>query len=89
MDNISVVIRGTLMLTRTPEGMRGRVGSVNGLFISMSNQLGGFESGLAAQFLGPIAAVTAGGIGTIVVVTLVAVLWPEMRRLGTLSTKKA
>jgi len=88
MDNISVVVRSTLMLTRTPEEMRGRVSSVNGLFISMSNQLGGFESGLAAQFLGPVVAVAAGGIGTILVVLLVATLWPEMRRLGTLSETK-
>ncbi|MGH2478589.1 MAG: MFS transporter [Ktedonobacteraceae bacterium] len=85
MDNISVVIRSTLLLTRTPEVMRGRVSSVNTLFISMSNQLGGFESGLAAQFIGPIAAVSSGGIGTILVVVLVAALWPEMRRLGSLS----
>lgn len=85
MDNISVVIRGTLLLTRTPEEMRGRVSSVNTLFISMSNQLGGFESGITAQLLGPVVAVSAGGIGTILVVALVAALWPEMRRLGALS----
>ncbi len=63
MDNISVVIRSTLLLTRTPEEMRGRVSSVNTLFINMSNQLGGFESGIAAQLFGPIVAVSAGGIG--------------------------
>jgi MFS family permease len=89
MDNISVVIRGTLALTRTPETMRGRVSAVNGLFISMSNQLGGFESGLAAQFLGPVAAVTLGGIGTVIVVALVTVLWPEVRRFGKLSVEKS
>ncbi|HEU5373845.1 MAG TPA: MFS transporter [Ktedonobacteraceae bacterium] len=87
MDNISVVIRGTLLLTRTPEEMRGRVSSVNTLFISMSNQLGGFESGMAAQFFGPVGAVSAGGIGTILVVILVAILWPEMRKLGALSER--
>lgn len=85
MDNISVVIRGTLLLTRTPEVMRGRVSSVNSLFINMSNQLGGFESGVAAQLFGPVIAVSAGGIGTMLVVGLVAMLWPEMRRLGTLT----
>ncbi len=88
-DNISVVIRSTLVLTRTPEAMRGRVSSVNTLFISMSNQLGGFESGLAAQFLGPIVAVSAGGIGTVLVVVMVAALWPEMRKLGALSETKS
>jgi MFS family permease len=83
-DNISVVIRSTLLLTRTPDEMRGRVSSVNALFINMSNQLGGFESGLLAQLFGPLVAVSAGGLGTILVVLLVATLWPEMRRLGTL-----
>lgn len=85
MDNVSVVIRSTLLLTRTPDEMRGRVASVNALFISMSNQLGGFESGIAAQLLGPIGAVVAGGLGTMLVVSLIAVCWPEMRRLGSLS----
>lgn len=84
-DNVSVVIRSTLLLLRTPEGMRGRVASVDTLFVSMSNQLGGFESGIAAQLLGPIAAVVAGGLGTILVVILIATFWPEMRRLGALS----
>lgn len=84
-DNVSVVIRSTLLLTRTPEEMRGRVASVDTLFVGMSNQLGGFESGLLAQVLGPVAAVSVGGLGTILVVCLVALLWPEMRRLGALS----
>jgi MFS family permease len=83
-DNISVVIRSTLVLVRTPDEMRGRVSSVNSLFIGTSNQLGGFESGLAAQLFGPVIAVVAGGIGTILVVLLVARLWPEMRHLSTL-----
>ncbi len=83
-DNISVVIRSTLVLVRTPDEMRGRVSAVNSLFIGTSNQLGGFESGLAAQLFGPVIAVVAGGIGTILVVILVAWHWPEMRRLTTL-----
>jgi len=83
-DNISVVIRSTLVLVRTPDEMRGRVSAVNSLFIGTSNQLGGFESGLVAQLFGPVIAVVAGGIGTILVVLLVAWLWPEMRRLTTL-----
>jgi MFS family permease len=83
-DNVSVVIRSTLLLVRTPDEMRGRVGSVSSLFIGTSNQLGGFESGVAAQLMGPVLAVVTGGIGTILVVILVAWLWPEMRRLGTM-----
>jgi MFS family permease len=84
-DNVSVVIRSTLVLLRTPDTMRGRVGAVNSLFISASNQLGGFESGLTAQLFGPVAAVVAGGVGTLLVVLLVAWHWPEMRRLGALA----
>jgi MFS family permease len=83
-DNISVVIRSTLVLVRTPDSMRGRIGALNSLFINTSNQLGGFESGFTAQLFGPVAAVAAGGIGTLLVVLLVAWRWPEMRRLTTL-----
>ncbi len=83
-DNISVVIRSTLLLIRTPDEMRGRVSAVSSLFIGTSNQLGGFESGLVAQLIGPVLAVVTGGIGTILVVILVAWHWPEMRRLSTL-----
>jgi MFS family permease len=84
-DNISVVIRSTLLLTRTPAVMRGRIAAVNSLFIVASNQLGGFESGVTAQFFGPTISVVAGGIGTMLVVLLVAWLWPEMRGLRSLS----
>jgi MFS family permease len=83
-DNVSVVIRSTLLLVRTPDEMRGRVGAVSSLFIGTSNQLGGFESGLVAQLAGPIVSVVTGGIGTILVVLLVAWIWPDMRRLGSL-----
>ena len=88
MDNISVVIRSTLLLLRTPDALRGRITAINFIFIGASNELGGFESGLAAQFFGPVLAVAAGGIGTILVVLCVALLWPEMRRLGALSESK-
>ncbi|HEY0753085.1 MAG TPA: MFS transporter [Ktedonobacteraceae bacterium] len=84
LDNISVVMRSTLLLVRTPDAMRGRVSAVSSLFIGTSNQLGGFESGLTAQLFGPIPAVVLGGIGTILVVLLVAWHWPEMRKLGSL-----
>jgi len=83
-DNISVVIRSTLVLVRTPDAMRGRVGAVNALFIGTSNQLGGFESGLTAQLLGTVPAVVLGGIGTMLVVLVVARVWPQMRGLRSL-----
>lgn len=87
-DNISVVIRSTLLMTRTPNALLGRISAINFIFIGASNELGGFESGLAAQFFGPVLAVAGGGIGTILVVALVAILWPEMRRLGAMSGVK-
>lgn len=84
LDNISVVIRGTLMLTRVPDEMRGRASSVNSIFIGASNELGGFESGLAAAIFGPIISVVGGGIGTILVVLTIAKVWPEIRQMKTL-----
>lgn len=89
LDNISVVIRGTLLLTRTPDEMRGRVNAVHYVFIGLSNELGAFESGVAAALLGAVGAVTAGGFGTVLVVLLVAMVWPEIRRLGRLDTEAA
>jgi MFS family permease len=88
LDNISVVIRSTLVLTRTPDVMRGRVNAVHFVFIGISNELGAFESGVAAALLGTIGAVVAGGIGTILVVLLVALRWPEVRRLGRLNSSE-
>jgi len=81
-DSISVIIRHTLVQIRTPNDLRGRVSAVNGVFISMSNELGGFESGLVAAFFGPIFSVVSGGIGTVLVVVLVALIWPKMWHLG-------
>jgi MFS family permease len=89
LDNVSVVIRSTLLLVRTPDEMRGRVSAVSSLFIGTSNQLGGFESGLTAQLFGVVPAVAIGGIGTILVVSLVALFWPEMRKLGPLRERAA
>ncbi len=86
LDNISVVIRSTLILVRTPDEMRGRTSAVNGIFISASNQLGGFESGLTAAVFGPIISVVAGGIGTLLVVLIVSRVWPEMRQMKTLTS---
>ena len=85
LDNISVVIRSTLMLTRVPDEMRGRISSVNSIFIGMSNELGTFESGLLASAVGPVIAVWGGGVGTILVVLVVARVFPDMRRLKTLA----
>jgi MFS family permease len=84
LDNISVVIRHTLLLTQTPDEMRGRISSVNSIFISVSNELGSFESGFVAALFGPIFAVVSGGIGTIIVVLIIARVFPEMRKLKTL-----
>jgi MFS family permease len=84
LDNISVVIRETLALTRTPDEMRGRVAAISGLFVNASNQLGGFESGLTAQLFGPTLSVVGGGVGTVLVVLIVALLWPELHHLRTL-----
>ena len=83
-DNISVVIRSATMQLVAPDEMRGRVASVNSIFIGASNELGGFESGLTAALFSPIISVVAGGIGTLLVVLAVARVWPEMRELKTL-----
>jgi MFS family permease len=81
-DNISVVVRTTLIQILTPDEMRGRVSALNGLFVGTSNELGAFESGLVAGFFGPVVSVVAGGIGTLLVVTAIAWLSPEIRRHG-------
>jgi MFS family permease len=84
LDNISVVVRGTLVQVFTPDAMRGRVSAVNAIFISSSNQLGGFESGITAAWFGPVVSVVGGGIGTILVVLAVMLMWPEVRQLRSL-----
>lgn len=84
VDNVSVVVRHTLVQLLTPDEKRGRVSAVNSLFIGTSNELGGFESGFVAQFFGPIFSVVSGGIGTILVVLGVAWIWPEIRKYGRL-----
>ena len=78
-DMVSVVVRGVLIQVETPDEMRGRVNAVDMIFIGASNELGEFESGLAAQWLGAVPAVVLGGIGTIVVTVLWAWLFPELR----------
>lgn len=85
LDGISMIIRATLVQLWTPDEMRGRVSAVNSVFIDMSNELGGFESGALAAAVGPVVAVVGGGIGTILVVGGVAWAWPELRKLRELS----
>jgi MFS family permease len=93
VDNVSVIVRHTLVQLLTPDLMRGRVSSVNNLFIGTSNELGAFESGLASyggdllrpgQNFGPVFSVVSGGIATILVVVAVAWYWPEIPRFGCL-----
>jgi MFS family permease len=83
-DNVSVVVRHTLVQMMTPDEMRGRVSAVNQVFIGSSNELGGMESGLTARWLGLVPSVVLGGIGTIVVVILIALRWPKLRQIGSL-----
>jgi MFS family permease len=80
-DMVSVIVRGTVVQLSTPDFMRGRVSSVNMLFIGASNELGQFESGLLAEWVGAVNSVLIGGVGCVVVVAIVAVLFPELRRI--------
>lgn len=84
-DMVSVVVRGVLIQIETPDEMRGRVNAVDMIFIGASNELGEFESGLAAQWLGTVPAVVLGGVGTILVTVLWARMFPELRRADKLA----
>ena len=84
LDNISVVVRSTLLLSMTPDEMRGRVSAVNSVFVGASNELGAFEFGVVASIFNPVIAVIGGGIGTIVVVIWVMWKWPQVRKLASL-----
>ena len=79
-DMVSMVIRQTLVQISTPNSMRGRVSAVNWVFIGASNELGEFESGVAAALVGTVPAAVLGGLGTLGVVALWARLFPELRR---------
>jgi len=81
-DNVSVVIRSTLIQLLTPPHMLGRVAAVNSIFIGSSNELGAFESGVAARLLGAVPAVVLGGSAALLVVGLTARLVPRLRKLG-------
>ncbi|MEK3725133.1 MFS transporter [Paenibacillus sp. FSL H8-0034] len=86
-DVVSVVIRSSLVQLQTPDEMRGRVNAVNSLFVGTSNQLGEFESGMLAGFMGAVPAAFIGGIGTIAVAGLWMYLFPSLRRLRSLTEK--
>jgi len=79
-DTVSVVVRQTLVQLDTPDGMRGRVSAVNSVFIGASNQLGEFESGATAQWMGPVASVVLGGIGTLLIAAMWIRLFPALAR---------
>ena len=85
-DNFSVVVRHTLVQMKTPDALRGRVTAVNQLFIGCSNEISEFRAGLAAALFGPVAAATAGGFGTILVVVIVAAALPSLRSVPPLHT---
>ena len=84
LDNVSVVIRGTVVQLYTPDELRGRVSAVNRVFISSSNEVGAFESGVVAAFIGPVATVVVGGAATIGFVLAALRLFPELTRMGRL-----
>ena len=79
-DMLSVYVRQTLVQLVTPDPMRGRVAAVSSVFIGASNELGEFESGVAARFLGPIGAALFGGIGALVVTGTWSLLFPSLRK---------
>ena len=83
-DMISVVVRQSLIQLHTPDQLRGRVSAVNMVFIGASNELGEFESGVTARLFGVVQAAVIGGVGTLIITGLWAVLFPELRRIDRL-----
>jgi MFS family permease len=84
VDMVSVFVRQSLVQLGTPDAMRGRVSAVNQVFVGASNELGEFESGIAAAFLGTVPAVVTGGVGTCLIVLLWSALFPALRRADSL-----
>jgi hypothetical protein len=80
-DNVSVLIRSTLVQVLTPGEVLGRVSSVNSIFIGSSNEIGAFESGVAARVLGTVPAVVFGGLASLLVVGVIALTIPTLRRM--------
>jgi hypothetical protein len=85
-DMVSVNVRQNMIQLTTPDEMRGRVSAVNSIFVGASNELGQFESGIAAQWFGVVPSVVLGGIGTLVIVAAWAWLFPPLRRVDRLSS---
>jgi MFS family permease len=81
VDNVSVVVRSTLLQVMTPDHLLGRVSALNGIFIGSSNEIGEFESGVAARLLGVVPAVVLGGVATLAVVAITAWRIPSLRKL--------
>ena len=81
-DNVSVVVRHTILQLLTPDNMRGRVSAVNNIFIGSSNEIGGFESGLTARLMGLVPSVIFGGAMTLVIVFITAKVSPSIRKLN-------
>lgn len=80
-DGVSMVIRQTILQLKTPDNMRGRVSSVNSMFVGSSNELGAFESGLTAKFMGTVTAVVFGGTMTLITAITTGLISPTFRRL--------
>lgn len=80
-DSVSVVIRATIIQLMTPDNMKGRVSAVNSIFIGSSNEIGAFESGVAAKLLGTVPSVIFGGVMTLLIVTFVTLISPRLRKL--------
>jgi hypothetical protein len=80
-DSVSVIIRGTLIHTLTPENMKGRVSAVNSIFVGSSNEIGAFESGFTARLLGVVTSVVMGGCLTLGVVGLTVWKAVQLRNL--------
>lgn len=88
-DMISVYVRSSLIQLHTPDDMRGRVSSVSGLFISASNELGEFRSGMTAAWVGPVESVVVGGVGAVIITGLWAWRFPALRRADRFDTTQA
>mgnify|MGYP002832817185 FL=1 len=81
LDGISMIIRQTILQLKTPDAMRGRVASVNSMFVGSSNELGAFESGLTAKLFGTVRAVVFGGSMTLITVFITGMISPKFRKL--------
>ena len=81
VDGVSMIIRQTILQLKTPDNMRGRVASVNSIFVGSSNELGAFESGLTAKWMGAVTAVVFGGTMTLLTVGITAISLPSFRKL--------